>query len=119
MPVVLVMFAVALVITLIGLFLSPRSQATHVQPARVIVPEETRIMRIPPESARPRIKRVPDMLEPDLALKPLKARASQTQTQIRVVKPQPVRSLRGQPAASIALGGGSFWDRFISWKVTV
>lgn len=119
MPVVLVMFAIALVITLVGLFLSPRSQASRIQPARVIAPEETRVMRTPPAPARPRIKRVPDVLEPDIALKPLKARASQTQTQLRVVQPQPVRSPKVRHAAASIAIDGSFWGRFGSWKVTI
>jgi hypothetical protein len=115
MPAVLVLFAIALVITLIGLFLSPKSQASRAQDNRRIVPGEVRATRTPPASGRPRVKRVSDMLEPDVTTKILKARASQTQAQVRVVKPQ---AARVQRAAALTVDGG-IWGRLSSWKVAI
>lgn len=114
MPIVLVLFAIALVITFTGLFLSPRSQPRRQQNEYLVTPRGRRIVDSTP-APPPRMRRVVEIAgaELDLVARPLKSRASSVNTQS--AGPRAVALAR--PAASMAYPG--LRDRFGSWKVVV
>lgn len=118
MPVVLVLFCIALVVTLLGIFLSPRAQA---RPARdeyvaVPVPREKRVVGTSPKVGRAR-SRWTDEVELDVGMIPLKARTNRTQAQLSIPKPPAARP-RATKSASLALSGG-LWAGLGSWKAVV
>lgn len=116
MPVVLVLFAVALVITFVGIFLSPKSQARRLQDEYTLAPrEKSAVIRTAPAPGRARA-RWADIAESEVS--PLKVRASRTQAQIQAVRPQAVRP-RIMRSASVRAIDASFWERLSSWKVFV
>lgn len=117
MPVVLVLFAVALVITLVGIFLSPKSRSRRLQDEYTVVPrEKSVIVRTTPAPARARA-RWADIAESEVA--PLKVRASRTQAQIQAVRPQVVRPRIAKSAAAVRAVDIGFGERLSSWKVFV
>ncbi len=115
MPVVLVLFAIALVITFVGLFLSSKSQPRHLQDEYAVVPRSKSSMRAAPAPGHARA-RWAEMAESDAAMIPLKVRASRTQAQalqLQVVTPPLVK----RPAVHAFDVG--VWGRLSSWKVTI
>ena len=116
MPVVLVLFAIALVVTCIGVFLSPKSQPRSAQDVYVDVPRVKSVLKATPAPARPRA-RWADLADTDGAvIPPLKVRASRTQVQ--AVRPQIVRSLAVQSVPVHVIDTGR-WGRLNSWKIIV
>lgn len=112
MPIVLVLFAIALVITFTGLFLSPRSQPRSQQNEYLVTPRGRRIVDSTPP---PRMRRVVEIAgaELDLVARPLKSRASSVNTQSAGRRAMAV----ARPAASMVYPG--LRDRFVSWKVLI
>ena len=119
MPVVLMLFAIALVITCIGIFLSPKSQSRQAPPDYPVVPREKSVARAIPGSAR--ANRWTEMIEPDATVKPLTARSGKMQTQAvrsQAVTLQPIRPQVTKRALVSAVDAG-LWGRLSSWKVVV
>lgn len=116
MPVVLVLFAIALVTTLVGIFLSPKSQSRRLQGEYTAVPKEKSVTRVAPASPRPRA-RWADIAESEVA--PLKVRASRTQAQIPAVRPQVIRPRVTKNAAAVRAIDLGLGERLGSWKVFV
>ena len=113
MPVVLVLFAIALVVTFIGVFLSPRSQSRPTRDVYTSAPKvrsSTRATPASPTHARMRWS------ESGSAVAPLKARASRASVQ--AVRSPLASSLIASPRPSIVIGDG-IWGRLNSWKVIV
>jgi hypothetical protein len=117
MPVVLVLFAIALVITFVGLFLSSKSQPRHLQDDYAVVPRSKSIIRAAPAPGHART-RWAEMAESDAAMMPLKIRASRTQAQVQALQLQPARPRVVKRAAVDVIDAG-FWSRLSSWKVTI
>lgn len=115
MPVVLVLFAIALVITLTGVFLSPKAQQRRSPNRYVVMPEERSVVKNTPTSGHMRA-RWAEMTEAEIAMVPLKARASRAQTQ--VVRSQVVRP-RMTTRVAIQAINSDFWGNLSSWKVVV
>ncbi len=119
MSVVLLLFAIALVITCIGIFLSPKSPVRHAPPEYPVVRREKVVVRAVPGSAR--ASRWTEMVEPDATVKPLTARAGKIQMQSvrsQVVTVPPARSQATKRASVSAVDAG-FWGNPGSWKVIV
>src|SRR6185437_12547106 len=116
MPVVLVLFAIALVTTLVGIFLSPKSQSRRLQSEYTVVPKTKSVTRVAPASPRPRA-RWAEIAESEVA--PLKVRASRTQAQIPVVRPQVVSARVARNAAAVRAIDLGLGERLGSWKVFV
>ena len=113
MPVVLVLFAIALVVTFIGVFLSPKSQPRPLRDDYAAAPRVksvTRATSVSPAHARMR------WAEADDAVTPLKARASRTQVQ--AIRPQIASPLIASRASVHVIDAG-LWGRLNSWKVIV
>lgn len=110
MPVVLVLFAVALIVTFAGLYLSPRSQARRPQNDYLITPKGRRIVEATPPT--PRISRVVEIAGADLVQKPLKLRASSLTGSI-ARRPD----MTNRAVASVVYP--DLWERMTSWKIAI
>jgi len=116
MPVVLVLFCIALVVTFLGLFLSPGSPTRSTQDEYVTVPRERRVVGTSPKNGRARA-RWSDEMEPDVGVIPLKARANRTQVRVpntssRIARPQATKS-----RFFVQVGG--VVGRVGSWKIVL
>ncbi|HEX7734279.1 MAG TPA: C39 family peptidase [Ktedonobacteraceae bacterium] len=116
MPVVLVLFCIALVVTFLGLFLTPRSQARPARDEYTVIPREKRMVGTSPKVGRARERWV-DEVETGTGVIPLKVRANRTQERAQIPRPQAARP-RVTKSASIALKGG-LWGGMGSWKAVV
>ncbi len=118
MPVVLVLFVIALLVTVIGMFLTPKSQPRRLRTVRAVAHRERSVARASPAPQRSRVSRWTEINEPDVAVIPLKARANRVQAQPQPARLQPARAPVSGRSASISVDIGT-WGFPISWKVLV
>lgn len=118
MPVVLVLFVIALIITFIGIFLSPRSHASRVRDEYAVLSRERSVVRTKPAPGRARA-RWAELAESDAIIAPLKVRASRIQAPVQAVNPQALRPRVVVKRPSVRALDPGLGERLGSWKVFV